>query len=203
MLAEQIGESHLSPGPGRNSRALAAGGFDLGCHLPQPHELQLTAGKEKDIPWLQPSDEGLLHMADNGPAHKAHRDGTIRGDRADVEAVVAGNGLVQHPVAIGLSVFGWLVTAGLTAHQLAIAGVGPKALAPVLKKVQAPLPLALAEAAKAPARADRLQLLGRCKPRAAGQGDQVLKQDIEGELRWFAVLHQAIGQSPPHGRDLE
>ena len=203
MAAEQVRERHLSPRPGRHGGALAAGGLDLGRHLPQPHELQLAAGKKEDIARFEPPDEGLFHMAKNGPTYKAHRDGAVRGDRADVEAMVPRNRLVEHPVAIGLALLGGVVAAGLAAHQFAVAGVGPQALPSVLQKIQAPLPLALAEAAEAPAPADRLQLLGRFKPRAAGQGHQVLEQDIQRKFRWFAVFHQAIGQSPPHRRDLE
>ena len=191
MAAEQIREGHLAAGPGGHRGALAGGGLHLGGHLPQPHEFQLAAGEEEHIAGLEPADERLLDMADHRSAHKAHGHRAVRGDRADVEAVQPGDGLVDHPVAIPLPL------------QLAVARIGPQAAAPVLEHLQAPLPLAVRELLETPAAAHRGQLLLGLKPRAAGQGGEVLQQHIQWQLGRPPVLHQPLLQPAAHGTHLQ
>ena len=152
----------------------------MGRHLPQAHKLQLTAGKEEHIAGLEPADEGLFHMAEHGAAHKAHRDGPIGGDGADVQAMHSGDRLFLHQIEIALAL------------ELAVARIGTKAVAAVLEEAQAPLPVAIAELAVAPGGADRCQGLGRFESRAAGQAGEVLQQHVDRCRRWLARLHQPL-----------
>ena len=77
-------------------------------------------------------------MAEHSPAHKAHGDGGRRSDRADVEAMQPGQGGAADAVAIALRI----------PEQLAVVGVGAKAIAALLEKAQAPVPLARAQILK-------------------------------------------------------
>ena len=120
-------------------------------------------------------------MAEHGAAHETHSHGAIGGDGADVEAVQAGDGLVEHAVAVEGAFGGQLVAAGFAAHQLAVARIGAQACAAVLKHLQAPLPLVVAERAEAPAAAHRGQLGSGLEAWAAGQRGEVLQQNIEGQ----------------------
>ena len=162
VVAEQIGEGQLAAGPGRHGAALLAGGLHLGGHLPQPHELQSPARKEKGVAWLEPRHEHLLHMAKHRPAHVAHRDGAIGGNRADLEPVEPGDGGLLDPVAEG-SAIGWLPL------QLAEARVGPEAIAPVLEKSQTPVPISAGQLAEVPAAAHRFPFQLRFEAGSAGQ----------------------------------
>jgi hypothetical protein len=126
MGTEQIGEGQLSPRPGGHSAAGFRAGLHLGRHLPQAHEFQLAAGEEEAIPRPQPADERLLHLAQHRTAHEAHRDRAIRGDRADVEAVQAGDRRLPHPKTQGLP-------GAVEALQLLITRIGPEAVTAVMK----------------------------------------------------------------------
>ena len=130
-------------------------------------------------------------MAEHRPAHVAHRDGAVGGDRADLKPVEAGDGGLFDPVAEG-GAFGWL------ALQLAEAGIGPKTLAPLLQEAQAPVPLVAGQLAEAPAAAHRFPFPLRLEARTAGQAGEVLQQHIQRCLGRCAVFHQPCRQSPPH-----
>ena len=206
VLTEQIGDGQLAAGPGRHRAALATAGLDHGGHLPQPHEFQLPASKEKDIARVQSRDEGLLHMAEHGTAHNAHRDGPISGDRADVEPVQPGQGRCHNPIAEAAAGALGLADASLRPgfpFELAVAGIGTEAVAALLKKAQAPSPGVRIELAVAPAAAHGFQFQLGVEAGAAGQGHQMLQQHIERLDRRRAMFHQARRQSPADRRHLQ
>ena len=135
-------------------------------------------------------------MAEHRPAHVAHGHGAVGGDRADLEPVEPGDGGLLDPVAEE-GAFGWLPL------QLAEARVSPKAIPPILKKPQTPIPIGAGQLAVAPAAAHRFPFLFRLEPRPAGQAGKVLQQHIQRCLGWCAVFHQPCRQSPPHGAHLQ
>ena len=138
VVGEQIRERHLAAGPGRNRAAFARAQLHVGRHVAQAHEFELTPGEEEHVFGLELADEGFLHMAQHGAAHKAHRDRWGSGDRADVEAMQPGQGGAADAVAVALPV----------PEQLAVVGIGAQAITALLEKAQAPLPLAGAQASK-------------------------------------------------------
>ena len=196
--AEQIGEGHLTTGPGRYQAAATAAGLHQGRHLPKPHKFELAARKEEAIPGLQPADEGLLHMAQHRTALKAHRHGTIGGDRADVQAMHPGDAPLQHPIAEAAG--GQLP---LLTLQLAVTRVRRQTGAPVLQELQTPLPGGVLQVAVAPGLADRGQCLLRLEARPTGQGHQMLQQHIQRLLGWLTALHQPRRQTTPHRAHLQ
>ena len=120
----------------------------------------------------------------------------------------AGDHLVEHPVAVGLSRRRGFVAERAAgpdpaAHQLAVAGIGPQTLAAMLQKLQAPLPVRLAQIPEAPGAVHRHQLAFGIKARSAGQAGEVLQQHIEGQLGRPARFHQPLRQAPAHGAHLQ
>ena len=132
-------------------------------------------------------------MAEDGPPHEAHRDRRRGGDRADVQAMQAGDGVFTHPEAFTVAI----------PLQLAVAGIGPQAVTAVFQKLQAPVPVIATQLGVGRCAADGRVARLRVQPRPAGQAGEVLQQHIEGCHRWFALFHQPIAETATHGAEFQ
>ena len=131
VMGEQVGQRHLTAGPGGNSSRFAGAHLDVGRHVPEADEFQLPTREKEHILRLELADEGLFHMAQHGTSHKAHRDGRCGRGRADVEPMQPGNRFVSDPVATRFPI----------PFQFPVAGIRRQAFAALFQEQQAPVPV--------------------------------------------------------------
>ena len=192
-MRQEVRQRHLTAGPGRHRAGLAVAHLDVGRHVSQPYKLQLPAGKEEHILRLELTDEGFLHVTQNGSTHKTHRDRRSRRDRSDVEPMQSGNRLFADAITARL----------LVPFQFSVAGIGRQAFAALFQKQQAPVPVLLRQIAVSGALSNRLQCVIGIKSRPAGEAGEVLQQHIQRSMRWLALFHQPFVEAAPHGTQFQ
>ena len=192
-MRQQIGERHLPSRPCRYRSGFLCAHLHVGGHVPEPYKFELAAREEEHILRFQLADECFLHMAEHGTPQKPHRDCRCGGDRADVESVQSGDGLLPHPVAVDRVI----------PLQLSVARIGPEAFPALLQKQKTPVPVVLAEIGIGRTTAHRLKCLLGIEARPAGQTCEVLQQHIQRSMGWLALFHQAIVQASANRTQLQ